>query len=71
MNRLPNCDNAILDIRKLKDYCLDADHPRGRHKARVFREALGIGKPEAEWLRDVILAALPDSESEVHATDGF
>jgi Domain of unknown function (DUF4926) len=34
---LPNGDRAILDIRKLEDYCLSPSHPRGRHNTRVFR----------------------------------
>ncbi len=36
--RLPHGDQAILDMRKIEDYCLNPSHPRGRHKARVFRE---------------------------------
>jgi len=39
---LPNGDRAILDIRKLEDYCLSPSHPRGRHKARVFQRVLGV-----------------------------
>jgi hypothetical protein len=53
--RLPNSDEAILDIRKIEDYCLSASHPRGRHKARVFREALDLQRSDAAWLRDVLL----------------
>jgi hypothetical protein len=40
--RLPHGNRAILDIRKLEDYRLSASHPRGRHKARVFRETLDL-----------------------------
>jgi hypothetical protein len=40
--RLPRSDEAILDIRKIEDYCLSPSHPRGRHKARVFREPLTL-----------------------------
>lgn len=54
---LPRRDEAILDIGKLEDYCLSPTHPRGRHKARVFRAALGIGQAEAAWLRHVLLRA--------------
>lgn len=68
---MPNCESAVLDIRKLEDYCLDTEHPRGRHKARVFREALGIGRAEAAWLREALLAQLRDTEAEVFATDAF
>ncbi len=34
--RLPNSKNAYIDTRKLKDYCLNPHHPRGKHKAKVF-----------------------------------
>jgi hypothetical protein len=34
-SRLPNGEQAILDIRKIEGYCLCRSHPRGRHKARV------------------------------------
>jgi hypothetical protein len=55
MARVPNADRAILDIRKIADYCLSSAHPRGRHKARVFREALGLGQGDAQWLREARL----------------
>jgi len=31
-----------VETRKLRDYCLSPEHPRGRHKARVFASALGL-----------------------------
>ena len=52
---LPRGEEAILDIRKIEDYCLNASHPRGRHKARVFREALDLQRGDAAWLRGVLL----------------
>jgi hypothetical protein len=61
--RLPNADRAILDIRKIEDYCLSPAHPRGWHKARVFREALGIGRTDAEWLRHALLDGLREGEA--------
>ncbi len=63
MPRLPNVDAAVLDLRKLSSYCLDPAHPRGRHKARVFRQALGIAGDDAEWLGNAILAALRSAEA--------
>jgi Domain of unknown function (DUF6883) len=45
---LPNPDQAVLDIRKIEDYCLNPLHPRGRHKARVFREALDLQRDDAK-----------------------
>src|SRR5271165_4785506 len=55
--RLPQGDKAILDLRKIADYCLSPSHPRGRHKARVFREALGLERSDASWLRGALLEA--------------
>lgn len=46
--KLPNGDRAVVDIAKLRDYCLSADHPRGRHKARVFASATGLTTEHAE-----------------------
>ena len=50
--KLPNGDRAIVDIAKLRDYCLNAGHPRGRHKARVFVAALGLTVADADGLAD-------------------
>jgi len=54
--KLPNADNAVVEAAKLRDYCLNPAHPEGRHKARVFRSALGVGQEQAEWLREAILS---------------
>jgi hypothetical protein len=67
--RLPHGDEAILDIRKIEDYCLKPAHPRGRHKARVFREALGLAQTDAPWLRDVLLEAARSADAIETATD--
>jgi hypothetical protein len=63
MAPLPYWQRATIDLRKLRDYCLDPAHPHGRHRARVFREALGIGQENAEWLRGAILEELPSQEA--------
>ena len=55
--KLPGGDNAIVDIVKLHDYCLNPVHPRGRHKARVFISALGLTRADAEFLRGALLRA--------------
>src|SRR5450631_733799 len=61
--RLPHDDQAILDMRKIEDYCLNPPHPRGRHKARVFREALDLQRSDASWLRDALLEAARSVEA--------
>lgn len=58
--RLPNADQAVVDLEKLRGYCLNPAHPRGRHKARVFAAALGISAREAAWLRVAFLRAARD-----------
>ena len=54
--KLPNGERAIVDLRKLQEYCLNPRHPRGRNKARVFASA-GIGQVDAEVLREAVLTA--------------
>jgi hypothetical protein len=54
---LPNADRAEVDLRKLTDYCLSATHPVGKHKAAVFRSALGLTAADAGLFRDWLLAA--------------
>lgn len=69
MAALPNNHLAILDLRKLEDYCLNPLHPRGRHKARVFRDALGVDRSDAHWLRAALLAAVSGAEATELASD--
>ncbi len=51
-------DAVVVDIAKLRDYCLSATHFRGRHKARVFRSRLSLTANDAEQLRDLLLQAV-------------
>ena len=62
---------AILDVQKLVDYCLNPTHPRGRHKARVFRHALGIDRQDAAWLRESLLQGLTQTDAVELASDEF
>ncbi len=61
--KLPSLDNAYIDIRKLTEYALNPDDPRGQHKARVFEAALGITKVNAETLRKAILESIRNAEA--------
>jgi hypothetical protein len=60
--RLPRARGAIIPTEKLVGYALDPDHARGRHKARVFAAALGIGQSDWRYLHDQILEAVVDAE---------
>jgi hypothetical protein len=57
--RLPQAERAFLDVGKIEDYCLNPTHLHGRHKARVFRDALGLNRADAVWLKAVLLSDLP------------
>ena len=61
--KLPNVEHAVIEIEKLRDYCLSTSHPRGRHKARVFSTALGMTANDSEELRDSILSAIVSEEA--------
>ena len=52
--KLPNFHKAIVPIEKLRDYCLNPDHPRGKHKEAVFRSELGLDKKDAHKLKFII-----------------
>ncbi|MGB7760698.1 MAG: DUF6883 domain-containing protein [Bryobacteraceae bacterium] len=68
--RLPNGDRAIVDIRKLQEYCLNPQHPRGRNKARVFA-SVGIRETDAEELRTHLLAAAGNAEAQLGAANPY
>lgn len=60
--KLPNASKAIIDVRKLVDYALDFDNPRGRHKARVFKAVFGLTRENADALRQLVLRAVAFTE---------
>ncbi len=55
--KLPGGEQAVVDVAKLRDYCLSTDHVRGRHKARVFASVLGLTSADAEFVREELLQA--------------
>ena len=55
---LPHSNRAIVDVEKLSGYCLNPDHPLGKHKARVFEASLGMTSEDAEVLRSLILTGI-------------
>ena len=69
--KLPGGAAAIVEISKLRDYCLDPRHPRGRHKARVFVSTLGLGQGDAELLRSALLDAAREDEAVAGESDEY
>lgn len=61
--KIPNAENAYVDLVKLRDYCLSPVHARGRHKARVFEAALGLTADHAEELCEALLTAARTEEA--------
>jgi hypothetical protein len=68
--RLPNGERAVVDIRKLQEYCLNPQHPRGRNKARVFA-SVGIWEAYAEELRTHLLAAASNGEARLGVANPY
>ena len=68
---LPNAESAFVDLRKLADYLLDSIHPVGRHKAIVFRRALGFTKADATTLRDLLIRAVQVYDATLGRSDEF
>lgn len=68
---LPNGDRAVVDARKLTDYCLSPTHPVGRHKAAVFQAALGMTVADALILRAMLLDAASTGEAKAGRADEF
>ena len=56
---------------KLVGYCLNPEHPRGKHKARVFATALGFTAENADELRAALLAAAAAADAQLAASDRF
>lgn len=69
--KLPNAARAIVDIEKLRDYCLSESHSRGKHKARVFTTTLGLTATDAFELRDAILFAVQTEEAVAGERDEY
>lgn len=61
--KLPNGERAVVDIDKLKNYCLNPEHRRGCHKARVFAASLGMTIDNAGELRSALLAAARNGDA--------
>ncbi len=51
----------IADVRKLRDYALNEEHPVGKHKARLFRELLAVTKDDWRFVAEQLVAGLQRS----------
>ena len=69
--KVPEAEHAVVDIRKLRDYCLNATHARGKHRARLFVAMLGITAVDAQELRTVLLEAVKIPDVQLGRRDAF
>jgi hypothetical protein len=69
--KLPNGDKAVVAIEKLRDYCLNVRHQRGRHKARVFAATLELTADNAEWLHDLLIEAARHADAVPTERDAY
>lgn len=68
---IPNAESAIVDIRKLRDYCLNPEHDEGKHKALLFSTVFGMTANDAENLRQILLEVVKVHEAKLGRQDEF
>jgi len=68
---LPYAKNAIVDIRKLRDYCLNINHQDGKHKAYLFLSIFGITADDAESLQQILLEVVQKYPAKLGRYDNF
>lgn len=72
MYKLRNSKNsAIISDSKLKEYCLSPDSPRGSHKARVIKAALGIGQEDYKYFEEQIRKGLSSAKIKVGKSNSW
>jgi hypothetical protein len=69
--KLPNGENAVVEIEKLTDYLLSSDHPRGKHKARVLAAACGLRAEHADLFRQELLIAARNGDAVERLFDAY
>lgn len=60
---VPNAENALVEIEKLTEYCLNPLHEVGGDKSRVFKSALGLSVGDAKELSDLLKTAVRTVEA--------
>lgn len=62
---------VVIDPRKLREYALDFDAPRARHKARGFEQVLGFTRENYQHLLEQIETEAPEAEVHFRGQDEF
>ena len=69
--KIPNAEHAIVDIRKLREYCLNPQNEEGKHKACQFYVKVGMRVDNAAELRDALLQAVLTDDAELGKNDVY
>lgn len=69
--KVPDAQKAVVDVRKLCEYCLNFEHEYGRHKARLFAATLGMTAENAQILREFLLEAVKTHDAKIGRCDIF
>jgi hypothetical protein len=69
--KLPNAGDVEINVRKMTDYCLNPEHPRGKHKAKVFRRTFGITSEDSQELINQIKNKILETECEKGELDEY
>lgn len=68
--KVPNGDKAQLGD-KLERYSLNLQHPKGKDKARLFKDRLGITFVNKEILEKALLNSLLNDEAVIYKIDRY
>jgi hypothetical protein len=69
--KFPNAEKAFVDIEKLRGCCLNPEHVKGKHKARMFSSILGLTLKDAEKLRKKLLEAAHSCDAVTGVKDQY
>jgi hypothetical protein len=69
--KLPNGERAIIDERKVVEYCLSAEHDEGVHKALLFGRLLGLERKDANLLIAALRNAAGTGDAALGAADRY
>lgn len=68
--KLTNSDQALLGD-KLERYCLNTEHPKGKHKALLFAKRLGITLANKDVLENALKKAVMEDKAQLYKTDQY
>lgn len=61
--KIPNHDNAFIDDEKIYGYCLNPEHPIGKHKAKIFEYLLNINQSNGLVLIKALKEAISNNDA--------